>query len=116
TLPRGRLVLFGELGFSLSIIGFSLTRSLPAALVLLALLGFCMIVYMTNANTAIQLITPDELRGRVMSIWTLVSFGMTPLGSLIAGAVAERWGAPAALALGGAICLLAGITMTLTNP
>jgi MFS family permease len=116
TLPRGRLVLFGELGFSVSIIGFSLSRTLPVALVLLALLGFCMIVYMTNANTSIQLITPDELRGRVMSIWTLVSFGMTPLGSLIAGAIAERWGAPAALGFGGAICLLAGITMALTSP
>jgi hypothetical protein len=51
-----------------------------------------------------------------MSIWTLVSFGMTPLGSLIAGAIAERWGAPAALGFGGAICLLAGITMALTSP
>jgi len=115
-IPRGRLLVAGELGFSASVIGFSVSRTFPMAAILLAALGFCMIVYMTNANTSIQINTPDELRGRVMSIWTFVSFGMTPLGSLLAGAIAERWGAPVALGVGGVICAVVGITTALTNP
>jgi hypothetical protein len=51
--------------------------------------------------------TPDALRGRVMSVYSMVFMGMSPIGALIAGAVAERTGAPLALAGGGAICLLA---------
>jgi MFS family permease len=113
---RGRLLLAGELGFSAGVIAFSLSRSLPVSLVCLALLGFFMIMYMTNANTSIQLITPDELRGRVTSIWTLVSFGFTPLGSLLAGALAQQWSAPIALGVGGVICALAGVAIALANP
>ncbi len=115
-VARGRLLLVGELGFSACLVGFSLARSFVAAIACLGALGFGMIVYMTNANTAIQIVTPDELRGRVMSIWTLVSFGMTPVGSLLAGAIAERWGAPVALGLGGVVCALVGILTAAANP
>jgi len=111
SLPRGRLMFATELGFSAAVIGFSQSRSFLAAIVLLMCLGFCMISYMTNANTTIQLIVPNELRGRVMSIWTLVSFGMMPIGSLVFGAIAQVWGAPLALALGGAICGLAAVAI-----
>ncbi|HEX5414520.1 MAG TPA: MFS transporter [Chloroflexota bacterium] len=115
-IPRGRLLIVAEFGFSASVIGFSLSRSFILSLVLLAVLGCTMIGYMTTANTAIQLTTPDDLRGRVMSIWVLVSFGFSPIGSLIAGAVAQYWGAPLALGLGGAICAVAGIGAALTSP
>jgi MFS family permease len=115
-LPRGKLLLIGELGFSASLIGFSTARTLWVALGTLAILGCCMIIYMTNANTSIQISSPEELRGRVMSIWTLVSFGLTPVGSLLAGAIAEHWGAPVALAFGGGVCALAGIFTALRNP
>jgi MFS family permease len=115
-IPRGRLLVVGELGFSLSLIGFSAARSLVVALGLLGVLGCCMIVYMTSANTSIQISSPEELRGRVMSIWTLVSFGLTPVGSLLAGAIAERWGAPVALGLGGVVCAMVGIATASTNP
>ncbi|HLZ09447.1 MAG TPA: MFS transporter, partial [Chloroflexota bacterium] len=71
---------------------------------------------LTSANTTLQIITPDELRGRVTSIWTLVSFGFTPLGSLLAGAIAEQWGAPTALGVGGLVCLATGIGTALTTP
>ncbi len=114
--PRGRLLLLGELGFSASLIGFSTVRTLPVALILLAVLGFCMIAYMTSANTSIQIVTPDDLRGRVMSIWVLVSFGFTPLGSLLAGAIAEQWGAPVALGFGGVVCAIVGVATAFTNP
>ncbi|MGH2460844.1 MAG: MFS transporter [Chloroflexota bacterium] len=116
TLPRGRLLIAAELGFSGAVIGFSLSRSFAVAAVLLICLGFCMIAYMTNANTAIQLIVPNELRGRVMSIWTLVSFGLMPIGSLVFGAIAQVWGAPLALGLGGAICGVAALATIAFSP
>jgi MFS family permease len=114
--PRGRFLLVAALGFSGAVGWFATSRSFPVALLALAALGFCMIAYMTTANTVIQIITPNHLRGRLMSIWTLVSFGMTPVGSLIAGAVAQQWGAPVALALGGAVCGLACVVITITSP
>ena len=114
--PRGRMLLAAELGFSISLIGFSATRTFGAAAVLLVFVGFGMIVYLTNANTTLQIITPNDLRGRVTSIWTLVSFGFTPLGSLLGGAIAEQWGAPVALGLGGIVCLITGIATLLTTP
>lgn len=114
--PRGRMLLAAELGFSISLIGFSATRTFGSAAVLLVFVGFGMIVYLTNANTTLQIITPNDLRGRVTSIWTLVSFGFTPLGSLLGGAIAEQWGAPVALGLGGIVCLITGIATLLTTP
>ncbi len=115
SFPRGRLLIGAELGFSAAVIGFSLSRSFVAAVTLLVCLGFCMIAYMTNANTTIQLIVPNELRGRVMSIWTLVSFGLMPIGSLVFGAIAQFWGAPLALGLGGVICGIAAIATLVLN-
>lgn len=107
--PRGRLLIAADLGFSASVVGFSLSRTLAISVCTLVCLGFCMIAYMTNANTTIQLIVPNDLRGRVMSIWTLVSFGMMPIGSLIFGALAQIWGAPVALGIGGAICAVTAV-------
>ena len=115
-IPRGRLLLAAEILFSLSLIGFATTTEFVTAAGSLVFVGFGMIVYLTSANTALQIITPDDLRGRVTSIWTLVSFGFTPLGSLLAGAIAERWTAPLALGIGGIVCLLTGVSTILTSP
>lgn len=114
-LPRGRLLAAAGLGFAASVVAFSASRSFAVAIVFLVGLGFFMITYMTNANTIIQLIVPNELRGRVMSIWTLVSFGLTPVGSLLAGAIAQHWGAPVALGIGGVICAVASVAVFLTS-
>ncbi|MBX6771908.1 MAG: MFS transporter [Chloroflexi bacterium] len=115
-VPRGKLLIAAELGFAVSVLGFSLARILAASLACLVFLGFFMIVYLTNANTIIQLLVPDDLRGRVMSIWTLVSFGLTPIGSLLAGAIAQIQSAPLALGIGGLICGGAAIVIALTRP
>lgn len=115
-IPRGRLLLIAGLGFAGSISAFSASRSFLVAVAFLWFLGFFMIAYMTNANTTIQLIVPNELRGRVMSIWTLVSFGLTPIGSLLAGAIAQNWGAPVALGIGGVVCAIATVGVYLASP
>ena len=76
-----------------------------AALVL-ALLGCCQILFTTGCNTTLQLIAPNELRGRVMGLYTVTFAGMTPFGSLLVGWVAEHQGIRVACAAGGAIGLL----------
>ena len=72
-----------------------------ASALLLAVLGCLQIVFSTGCNTALQLITPDALRGRVMGLYALAFAGMTPFGSLLVGSVAEHLGVRAACALGG---------------
>ena len=75
------------------------------AYLLLALVGFSMIAFTASINTLIQVQVPDNLRGRVMSIYTLVFVGLSPIGSFLSGWVAHIVGAPATLGLGAIICL-----------
>jgi len=83
----------------------------PTAAVLVAL-GFAQIVFMTSCNTTVQIAVPDELRGRVMGLYALVFAGMTPIGALIMGTVAEHWGVSRACAVGGAAGLLLILALT----
>jgi MFS family permease len=76
------------------------------AAAVLALLGCCQILFTTGCNTTLQLMAPNELRGRVMGLYTVTFAGMTPFGSLLIGYVAEHQGVRAACAAGGAIGLL----------
>ena len=82
-------------------------RSLPLAMFALFLMGACQMCYMTTANTVVQVVVPDQLRGRVMSIWMLDQ-GLGPIGALVAGASTEVIGAPStATWMGAAVILLA---------
>ena len=80
----------------------------PVALVAMAFVGFGAISMGATGNTAIQLHVPDELRGRVMSVYTTVFVGATPIGGLIMGGVASRFGVNVALGLGGAVSAVIG--------
>jgi len=79
----------------------ALVSHFATAALLLVALGCCQIVFSTGCNTTLQLDTPDALRGRVMGLYALANAGMTPFGSLLIGALAERLGVRAACALGG---------------
>jgi MFS family permease len=107
SFPPRFLALGGVWIFSLSLALFAFNRNLYLALVLLAISGFGIVLYFSTSNTVLQTIVPDEMRGRVMGIWTLVFGGMMPLGSLQAGFVADFFGTPATIAIGALICALA---------
>src|SRR5262249_16175904 len=77
------------------------------ALPLLAGTGFGMMLFFSVSNTLIQTSVPDEMRGRVMGIWTLIFGGMIPLGSLEAGALAHVVDIPLTLATGAVLCAIA---------
>jgi len=92
--------------------GLLVTAAVPAyvvALPALAFAGFGAIWMAANGNTLIQATVPDELRGRVISVYTTVFAGSTPIGALFAGLVASRWGAVAALAVGGVLTVAVGL-------
>jgi MFS family permease len=72
-------------------------------------IGFGAIAMAATANTTIQLLAPDPLRGRVVSVYTVVFVGSTPLGGLLIGAIASAIGVAVALVVGGAACVVVGV-------
>jgi MFS family permease len=88
-------------------------RSVPTAAILLLVMGFCGILFMAGSNSTVQLTVPDELRGRLMSLNTLVFAGSTPLGAFLVGSVAEGAGVAAALLVAGAGGLVSVLALLL---
>jgi MFS family permease len=95
--------------FGAGLIVFSRSDYFPLSLALLFVIGGAMLVQLATSNTTLQLMAPEGLRGRIVSFYLLAFVGMTPLGSLAAGAVAERLGARVAVLVGGTVCLVAGL-------
>jgi MFS family permease len=82
------------------------------AMTLLAVMGFCGMLFMTGANTTVQLTVPDELRGRVMALHTLMFAGMTPFGAFLVGSVTQALGARAGFFVTGAGGLVSILAVT----
>ncbi|HAR95152.1 MAG TPA: MFS transporter, partial [Deltaproteobacteria bacterium] len=93
--------------FGICLIAFAFSRSFPLSLVLMFATGLGMITTLATANTALQTLAEEDKRGRVVGFYVLALAGTMPLGSLLAGIVAHRIGAPITLMLGGATCILA---------
>jgi MFS family permease len=111
--PRRRLMLATAIAFGalLGALAFAASVPLPflVALPLMAGVGCMMSTTMATANTLVQTSVPDELRGRVMSIYTTVFAGTLPIGSLVAGATSKALGTPTSIAIGGGVVLLAAL-------
>jgi MFS family permease len=103
-------------GFGISLILFSLSRSFWLSAILLLPAGFSIMIELASSNTLIQSLVPDTLRGRVMAVYSMMFMGMAPFGSLLAGALAHRLGAPATVAIGGAISIGGAIVFRLRLP
>ena len=115
-IRRKGIVLFAALSaLGACLILFSLSRSFPLSLLLLAFAGGFQMMYMTTNQTLVQLTTPDEFRGRVMGIYML-NQGLQPLGSLIAGTLAAILTAPVAVLLMGGFCLVLTVTAFVLLP
>jgi MFS family permease len=106
--PR-KLAFGGVWLFSAMLLTFSFNRSLTIAMLCLAGAGFGMMLFFSTLNTTVQTIVPDEMRGRVMGIWSLIFGGMIPFGALEAGALAHYVGTSATLAVGAVICALTAL-------
>ena len=112
----GRWVMFAAMGFGVSLILFSMSHWFWLSLLLVMPAGFSMILQMASSNTLIQTMVPDELRGRVMAVYSMMFMGMAPFGALLSGAIAQHVGAPLTVRLGGIICLAGGAVFALTWP
>jgi MFS family permease len=111
TTRRGRLLTTGTFALPLFLTIFTLVRSLPLALATLAGVGVAFILVNSVANALVQTTVPDAMRGRVMGVYTLTFFGMMPIGALMTGTLAERFGEAAALQACACV-LLAGAGLT----
>ena len=109
-----QVIPYAALLFGAALIGVGLSRWLPLSLFLMALTGFGMMQGMASSNTVIQTLVPEQKRGRVMSYYTVAFVGMAPFGSLLAGELAHRFGAPHAVLVTGA-CVLLGALWFLTR-
>jgi MFS family permease len=103
----GRVIIAACLSFGAGLIGFAFSPVLSIAVPCLVVAGCGFIVQMASSNTIIQTIVDEDKRGRVMSFYMMAFLGTVPFGSLMAGWMSSRIGAPHTLVVGG-ICCLAG--------
>jgi MFS family permease len=112
----GLWVAVSAVAFGLGLALFSLSRTFWLSAAILVPVGFAMMIEMGSSNTLIQSMVPDRLRGRVMSVYSMMFMGMAPVGSLLAGAAADRIGAPWTVATGGLVCMAAAGVFSIWLP
>jgi len=103
----GRWVMLSCAGFGVFLMLFSVSRYFWLSVAVLAPAGYCLMVQMASSNTLIQTFSPDHIRGRVMSVYSMMFMGMAPLGSLLAGSLAHRFGASDVVFGSGVACVIA---------
>ena len=113
---RGHLLTLGNLAFPLFLLLFAFSSHFSLSLVLTLFIGFSFVWQNALANTLLQFITPDELRGRVMGVYSMAFQTMMRLGGLQAGFVADWLGAPISVGIGAAVSLLYGLFVAFRYP
>ena len=102
---RGKILISGAIGSSLSIIAFGLSRNFYLSCFILILVGISNVMYLATTNTLIQSNSQDEYRGRVISFYTLIFQGMMPIGSLLLGTMASWFTASTTIVITASITL-----------
>jgi predicted MFS family arabinose efflux permease len=113
---KGKLAVGAGVTFAASLILFALSPGLAVAGSALVAAGWGMVTLIAPVNTLVQSIVPDELRGRVMSLYSLVLLGMMPLGNMLVGSLAQAIGTPGAVALSGGALGISIMAVTLMRP
>jgi MFS family permease len=101
----GKVIVAATAGLSLALIAFSFTRSLWIALTVLPIVGAGMMLQSASANTILQTVVEEQMRGRVMAFYSMSVLGAMPIGSLLAGILADRIGAQRTIFVGALVCL-----------
>jgi MFS family permease len=112
----GRVIAFATVEFGAGLIFFTLAHVFWLTLLLLVAVGYGWMVLIAASNTALQTLADNQMRGRVMSLFTMMLVGMAPLGSLLAGWAADEMGAPMVVAIGGGFCVMAGVVFARRLP
>ncbi len=106
--PHG-IVSIGSIIAPIGIIALSLSHSFPISVGIIVIVGFGMMMFLAVSNSIVQAASPDDLRGRILSVRSLVFIGFGCIGALLAGALAKAIGVDKALTAGGVTCLAAGV-------
>jgi MFS family permease len=112
----GRLIPIATMIFGASLIGVGLSHWYWLSLLIMVTTGIGFMVHLAASNTLIQTLVREEMRGRVMALYTTAFLGMATFGSLLAGVVAGHIGAPQTLMLSGLICILGAIIFAFKLP
>ncbi|HEY0035933.1 MAG TPA: MFS transporter, partial [Longimicrobium sp.] len=115
-LGLGRVIPIASALFGAGLIAFGMSRSVPLSMALMLVTGAGFMVQMASSNTILQSVVREEMRGRVMAFYTMAFMGTAPFGSLAAGALAARIGAPRTLMLGGVACIAAAAVFARVLP
>ena len=115
-LGLGRVIAAAPAAFGAGLIVFAFSTTLWLSLPALALMGFAVMTQAASSNTILQTIVDEDKRGRVMSFYATAFLGFAPIGALSAGGLAEVFGAPLTVALGGVVCIIAAFVFASQLP
>ena len=113
---KGRRVILGQIAFIIPLIVLGYVTRLNISLLLLLVIGWGTVTQLVTMNTLIQLKVPNELRGRVFSIYLWALQGVAPFGSLLIGWIAQNWGFSLSALVGGVVSLIGVGSLHLRNP
>jgi predicted MFS family arabinose efflux permease len=113
---KGKLLTSSTFLLPILLIVFALIRSLPLSLLIMFCMGVAQLLIMNLANVLVQTFVSDNLRGRVMSIYSLTHFGLMPIGGLFAGTLAEYAGEPATVIICGLVCFASSVILWIYAP
>ncbi len=115
-LGLGRVIIWSAVLFGIGLIGLGLSHRLPLSLAAVTIAGFGMMRHMASSNTIVQTIVDEDKRGRVMAYYSMAFQGLAPFGSLAAGAIAGRVGAPVTIICGGSLCVAGAVWFAMNLP
>jgi len=113
---QGRIMNIAVYVFALSLIVFSFSEIMLLSTILLVIIGFCMIVVVASCNIVLQAVVDEDKRGRVMSFYVMAFTGAAPVGSLLAGALSSKAGAPLTIFICGCACILLAVAFSFRLP
>lgn len=105
----GKIIAMAAGIFGLGLIALALSKILWFSLIVIAVTGFAMMIQVAASNTVLQTVVAEDKRGRIMSLYTMSFMGMAPFGSLMAGSMADKFGAPNTLIAGGICCIIGAL-------
>jgi len=107
----GVLVAMGQGALGLGLVALGTIRNLPVVAVVMMLIGISVAMQLSTSNGFLQTSAPPQMRGRAVAIYLWLFAGLAPIGALLAGAIAERAGAPATVAGAGAVCMVSALVV-----
>jgi MFS family permease len=110
---KSKFISIAALCSSFSLFAFSISRVFSLSIAALLLVGWGLVSFLATANSFMQLSVPDNLRGRAMSVYTLVFLGTAPLGNSLVGVVADYIGTPKAVNISAIICIAASAVFSM---